>query len=236
MISICIPTYEMDGEGVRFLSRSLESIATQTFTDYEILVSDHSVADDLETVCRRYAKVRYLRNPRQRGNSSANLNNAIDHARGGWIKVIFQDDFLSGSDSLSRMAAGIGEYGWLVHAYWHTDLDGKARRQPTRPSIPAKREKLLVNNSIGAPTAVMFRKSGLRFDESLRWVMDCEFYYRLLRLHGVPAIIHDPLAVQTLWPGQLTHKLTAEVKDAEAAYVQKKLRSGGYEALSRQWT
>jgi glycosyltransferase involved in cell wall biosynthesis len=233
MISICIPTYEMDDQGARFLSRSLESIQTQTFTDYEVLVSDHSVDDDIETLCRCFPKVRYLRNPRQRGNSSANLNNAIDHARGVYIKVIFQDDFLSGPDSLSCMAAGIGESAWLVHAYWHTDIAGRTRREPTLPSIPAQREKLLVDNSIGAPTALMFRKSSLRFDESLLWVMDCEFYYRLLRLHGAPKIIPDPLAVQTLWRGQLTHKLSPEIKNAEMAYVQEKHRSGGNEALER---
>jgi glycosyltransferase involved in cell wall biosynthesis len=225
MISICIPTYEMDGEGVRFLSRSLESIEAQTFRDHETIVSDHSVDDHIEALCRGFARVRYIRNPRHRGNSSANLNVAMDHARGEHIKIIFQDDFLAGSDSLARMVDGIGARPWLVHAYWHTDIEGHARLDPTRPFIPAKPEELLVHNSLGAPTAVMLRKSGLRFDEKLRWVMDCEFYYRLLRISGAPAIIAEPLAVQTLWPGQLTHKLASEVKNAEMNCVQQKHRS-----------
>jgi hypothetical protein len=120
------------------------------------------------------------------------------------------------------MVDGIGDRGWLVHAYWHTDMIGKKRLNPTRPFIPEPQEKLLFGNSIGAPTAIMFKKCDLRFDESLIWRMDCEFYFRLLRLFGLPAIIAAPLAVQTLWPGQLTHKIDDERKQSEKLYVKKK--------------
>jgi glycosyltransferase involved in cell wall biosynthesis len=212
----------MEGLGVKFLARSLESIESQTFTDYETIISDHSVGVEIEQLCSRFQKVRYIRNPNKRGNSSANLNNAIEHAKGAYIKIIFQDDFLSGSDSLARMIDELGNHSWLIHAYWHTDLLGDERLAPTTPYIPAKYESLLDYNSIGAPTAVLFKKNALKFDENLIWMMDSDFYFRLLKLFGLPLIISEPLAVQTLWPGQLTQKIDKSLKTFESKYVKRK--------------
>jgi len=222
MISICVPVYEMQGQGVRFLARLLASIAAQSFTDYETIVSDHSTGGEIEALCAGKPKLRYIRNPNNRGNSSANLNHAIAHAQGGHIKVIFQDDFLSSPAALAAMVEQIGGQAWLVHSYWQTDFVGRARFHPTRPSIPDDHKTLLQNNSIGAPTALMFKKNALRFDENLIWFMDCEFYFRLLQSFGLPVITAAPLAVQTLWPGQLTHKISDNLKQREADYIRKK--------------
>jgi glycosyltransferase involved in cell wall biosynthesis len=213
----------MGGEGARFLSRSLEAIRSQSFSDYETVVSDHSADNKIEEVCARFAKVRYVRNPSNRGKSSANLNNAIDHASGDLIKVVFQDDFLAGPGSLGRIADSLGDKHWLVHSYWHTDLSGAPRFWPNQPFIPDRPSQLLRCNSIGAPTAIAFKKCALRFDQNLRWKMDCEFYYQLLRKLGRPSVVSEPLAVQTLWPGQLTHKLSDGVKAWEYFYVQGKI-------------
>jgi glycosyltransferase involved in cell wall biosynthesis len=212
----------MAGLGVRFLTRLLESIAAQSFDDYETIVSDHSVDDEIAALCTGWPKLRYVRNPQKRGNSSANLNHAIAHARGAFIKILFQDDFFAGPAALGCMAASIGGQAWLAHSYWHTDFAGQTRIEPTCPCIPEIQETLLEINSIGAPTAVMFRKNDLRFDENLIWCMDCEFYFRLLRKFGPPVIVAEPLAVQTLWPGQLTHRISDEVKLWEADYVASK--------------
>jgi hypothetical protein len=153
MISICIPAYEMGGEGARFLSRSLEAIRLQLFTDHETVVSDHSSDHKIEEVCAGFPKVRYVRNSRHRGKSSANLNNAIDHASGDLIKVVFQDDFLAGPGSLGRIAERIGDKDWLVHSYWHTDLSGGPRFLPYQPFVPDRSAQILGCNTIGAPTA-----------------------------------------------------------------------------------
>jgi len=219
MISICIPVYEMDGQGVRFLARALQSIAAQSFTDFETIISDHSIGGEIAAFCAGRPQLRYLRYPEKRGNSSANLNHAIAHTKGAYIKILFQDDFLAGPEALGCMLQNVGDKAWLAHSYWHTDFAGQARFQPTCPSIPDDPATLLGYNSIGAPTAVMFRKNHLAFDENLIWLMDCEFYFRLLQKFGPPAIVAEPLAVQTLWPGQLTHQIGEDVKRREADYV-----------------
>jgi glycosyltransferase involved in cell wall biosynthesis len=221
-ISICIPAYEMGGVGPDFLRRSLASIQTQSFTDYEIIVSDHCAGDEIKNICSGFDRVRHLAFSEKKGNSSANLNNALNYAAGKFIKIIFQDDFLAADDSLERMIGEVGDRRWLAHGYWHTDYDATLRFRPTNPSIPHDHKQLLKSNSIGAPTAIMFQNCDLRFDENLLWTMDMEFYYRILGRLGLPAIIKDPLAVQTLWPGQLTNQLSDEIKKWEYGYIKSK--------------
>ena len=41
-VSICIPCYEMKGNGVAYLNDLMNSITAQTFKDYEIIITDHS--------------------------------------------------------------------------------------------------------------------------------------------------------------------------------------------------
>ena len=41
-ISVCIPTYEFRGEGVRYLTEIFDGLRKQTFQDFEIVISDHS--------------------------------------------------------------------------------------------------------------------------------------------------------------------------------------------------
>ena len=220
-VSVCIPTYEMRGEGARFVRQALESVMAQTFTDYETIVSDQSMDDEVAEVCAQFPQVRYFRFRQKKGNASANVNNALDQARGKYIKILFQDDFLSGPDALGRILDALGRKAWLLHSYWHTDLSGRERWDPTRPSIPDKPKKLITHNPIGAPTCLAMRRNGLRFDENLIWFMDCEFYYRLLRKFGPPVILQEQLAVQTVWPGQLTQTVPSPVKERERAYLWK---------------
>ena len=42
-ISIIIPTYEMHGVGVKYVKELLESIKLQTYTDFEVIIIDHSI-------------------------------------------------------------------------------------------------------------------------------------------------------------------------------------------------
>ncbi len=53
-ISICIPTHEMGGQGSEFLRQSFDILATQTFQDFDVVVSDHSKNDSIENLCKKY--------------------------------------------------------------------------------------------------------------------------------------------------------------------------------------
>ena len=46
--TIGIPTYEMAGKGVLFLGELLDTINEQIFRDFEVIISDHSIDNEIE--------------------------------------------------------------------------------------------------------------------------------------------------------------------------------------------
>ena len=47
-VSICIPTYEANGLGVKLLKTLIDSIIIQTYPNIEIIISDHSINDEIK--------------------------------------------------------------------------------------------------------------------------------------------------------------------------------------------
>src|SRR3989344_4191838 len=106
LLSICIPTYEMHGLGDKFIRHSFDILTHQTFKDFDVVISDHSRTDAIKNVCDRYKNkldIQYYKNTKDRGNSSANINNAIQKATGKLIKILLQDDFLYTNDALKEI-------------------------------------------------------------------------------------------------------------------------------------
>lgn len=60
-VSIGLPVYN----GEKFLNNALESLLSQTFTDFEIIISDNASTDSTQTICEKFAKqdkrIRYIR-------------------------------------------------------------------------------------------------------------------------------------------------------------------------------
>ena len=103
--SVVIPCWEIKGKGVDYLEWSFNILANQTFKDFEVVISDHSVDDEIRDLCDRwlpYLDIIYTKNSHGRGKISPNLNNAIRHATGKYIKILFQDDFPSRQEFISR--------------------------------------------------------------------------------------------------------------------------------------
>ena len=135
-ISVCVPTYN----GSAYLAETLASISAQTFDDLEILIVDDGSSDDTRAIAERFAtterRARVVRNAERAGSSARNANKCLDHARGEWIKFIFQDDLMAPT-CLSRMLEA-GRRGPLViawHDYWFApDIEPRVR-SITRPYL-----------------------------------------------------------------------------------------------------
>ena len=63
-LSVAIPCYEMSGKGVEFLEKSLSIIKNQNvdFSKIEVVISDHSINDDIKKCCDNYKKYKYTNN------------------------------------------------------------------------------------------------------------------------------------------------------------------------------
>ena len=221
-ISICIPCYEMHGRGVEFLTRLLVSINQQTYRNFEVVVSDHSVTDEIRNCLLPFDtkfQITYIKNDYNRGNSSANVNVAISYAKNSLIKIMFQDDFFINENALSIISRC--ENGWGAVGFVHTD---KTASQFFRPFLPRLNGLIaLGNNTMGCPSVLHFhKKPETIFDEELIWLMDCEFYQRLLAIYGIPIIYDEICLAVRLWEDSLSGSVTDIIKSKELEYVKGK--------------
>lgn len=92
-LSIGLPVYN----GENYLEQSLKSILSQSYRDFELIISDNGSTDGTEAICRKYAnkdsRIRYERYEENRG-ASWNFNHVVHVARGEYFKWAAHDDLL----------------------------------------------------------------------------------------------------------------------------------------------
>lgn len=90
-VSIGLPVYNAGN----YLKEALDSILAQTFTDFELIISDNASTDATEKICRDYAsqdkRIRYIRNEKNLGGA-ANFNRVFELASGRYFKWVAHDD------------------------------------------------------------------------------------------------------------------------------------------------
>lgn len=228
MISICIPTYEMNGKGAEYLEYSFNILYHQTFKDFEIIISDHSESDLIKDLCDKWSSVliiHYFRNPNNKGNSSANINNAIKNANRDIIKILFQDDFLYDEYSLQHQidCFKTSNKYWLITACCH--YDGEKIHNPFYPQYHDGIQ--YGRNTISSPSTLMFRnKDILEFDENLISLMDVDYYKRLYDKFGLPLVCNEICFVNRVHKDSVTlsivHANNSKIHYKEIEYIKKK--------------
>ena len=53
--SIAIPCWDIEGKGVEYLEYSFNILAQQTFTDFNVIISDHSLDDNIKNLCQDWS-------------------------------------------------------------------------------------------------------------------------------------------------------------------------------------
>ena len=133
-LTIGLPVYNSE----RYVAESIESLLGQSYTDFELVISDNASTDDTPNICERYAKqdprIRYYRQPRNVG-LAPNHNFCVEQARGELFKWAAGDD-LYHRDLLLRCVEALDERpeAVLVHSYTAM-IDGDStctRRTRTR--------------------------------------------------------------------------------------------------------
>ena len=90
-ISIIVPVYKVE----KYINRCIDSILTQTFTDFELILVDDGSPDNCPAVCDRYAnqdnRVKVIH--KKNGGVSSARNSALDIAQGEYITFCDGDDY-----------------------------------------------------------------------------------------------------------------------------------------------
>lgn len=87
--SVILPTYNR----AHLLSKAIESVLAQTFTDWELLIVDDGSTDTTKELVTAFAdeRIRYIYQENQ--ERSAARNNGIKQARGAYICFLDSDDY-----------------------------------------------------------------------------------------------------------------------------------------------
>jgi len=218
--SIAIPAYGYNGKGSEFLNQSFNILLKQSFKNFEVVVSDHSIDNTIKDLCENWNKhlnIKYFRNEEGRGIISPNLNNALKNCSGKWIKILFQDDLLFDSNTLKNIKDFIdsdSDMKWMASSFWHTN-DGVNIYRRIKPSWPDK-PIWEGHNSIGCPSAITIKNEDiLYFDNSLNWLMDCDYYYRMFLKYGLPKILDIDTMVNRVVEDRLTNTISEHQKISE---------------------
>lgn len=225
--SICIPIWGAKGEGIDYLEDNLNSIKNQTFTDFEVIISDHSIDNSLQDFVELWKpilNIKYLKCDKGRGLISPNINNALRNATGKYIKILYQDDIFYNEHSLNDIAEYLNihpETNWLV-----TGCIGTYDMVNVAVTVnPQYHQNIhLGSNSIGCPSVLTLKNSDekIYLDENLRFLDDVEYYKRLYDKYGSPNIL--PTICSTIRMGGVsaTSLLNDEIRKKEIDLMLKK--------------
>ena len=93
-VTIGLPVYQ----GERFLGEAIDSVLAQSFSDFELLISDNASSDRsveiAEAACARDERVRLIRQKENLG-AAPNYNLLVEQARGEFFKWTAHDDLIA---------------------------------------------------------------------------------------------------------------------------------------------
>jgi glycosyltransferase involved in cell wall biosynthesis len=225
--SVAIPTYEFQGKGTKYLTRNFEILSRQTFKNFEIIVSDDSKNSEIKNLCDEWSDVlnitHYFNPPHNYNSHSPNINNALSKCSGEWVKILFQDDFLYDEKSLETQYEIINKNEnlyWFFTKFYHSSDDGDLYNLYT----PRWNDDVWSgDNTLGGPSGLTVKNERIpKFDESLIFLMDCDFYQKLFLQFGAPRIFEEITVVNKSGSDQLTHTIEESTKLKDLKIVKQK--------------
>jgi glycosyltransferase involved in cell wall biosynthesis len=102
-----------------FIRDALEALLAQSFTDFELIISDNLSTDETEKICREFAardpRVCYIRQPENRG-AVANFEYVLGEAVGDFFMWAAADDLRS-PECIELYLENIGNAGGVFSTY-----------------------------------------------------------------------------------------------------------------------
>ena len=139
VISVIVPVYKVEP----YLHRCVDSILSQTYTDFELILVDDGSPDNCGAICDKYAKLdsRIHVLHKKNGGLSSARNAGIDwvfaNSDSQWFSFIDSDDWVH-PRYLELLYRAATEYGVRISQCLHIETDGSA---PV-PGVEAKMRKI----------------------------------------------------------------------------------------------
>lgn len=175
-----------------FLNRCLKSVREQSYQNFEIVITE-------------------------KGKMAENTNEAIKASKGDIIKILYMDDYFAHKNALQSIVDAF-RGGWLATGCSHDDGIGVYNEH-----LPTFHKNIHTANTIGSPSVLTIEnKDPLMFDETMTWMLDCDYYKRLYERYGPPTLLDDINVVIGVGDHQTTAMLSDQLKANEHKYMLRK--------------
>ena len=218
MISIIIPIYNAG----KYLTQCLESIRTQTYRDFEVLLIDDGSTDNSAEICRKFASAdnRFHYYHKKNGGVSSARNYGLLHAKGQWICFVDADDWTT-PDYMQTITSWHPEADITFFGVYTVNSDGSQATLTPLPVYTDRREDIEeaifslrcgdLGDIFGWTWDKMFRadiirQNNIRFPENICFREDELFTLEYCRYITSLRIISRPLYYYRITTNGLTSK------------------------------
>lgn len=187
LISVIVPVYNAEST----LRQCVDSILSQEFEDFELLLIDDGSKDGSPAICDEYASKdwRVKAFHKQNGGVSSARNLGIEQAKGEWVVFVDSDDYISKNylNGLPNCDADLAlmQYHLFKADGWHQSIEHLKGLPPRieESEIPKVLNLYLTDMMFRCPTAMVFRRKligDIRFDTKMKVGEDTHFVHRYL--------------------------------------------------------
>jgi len=229
-VSVVVPAYN----NADYIGETIESILAQTFTDFELIIADHSSTDGTMAVIEKYTddpRLTVLTTPAG-GGAPRNWNRVTEAATGEYIKLVCGDDILypeilqlqldaiEADESVTLVASprNIVDAN-SVPVIKDRGLDGLKGTVPGSEAV--RRTVRSGTNIFGEPGCVLMRRSTLEsvglWDPRYPYLIDEATYARVL-LEGRFAAVDTTLAAFRISDSQWSVALVKKQSEQAAGF------------------
>ena len=209
LVSVIIPTYNCG----KYIKDAIESVFSQTYKNFEIIVIDDGSTDDTENNINGYVdRITYFKQP-HRGAASAR-NEGLKRAKGDFIAFLDADDVWE-KEKLEKQIRYFEEHPEVGMVY--TDLyriDMRTNRMLHRWSevFPVKEGFLfkdLIERNFIQTSTTLIKKEVIEcigfFDETFKAYEDIDYWVRIAEKFKI-GYIPEPLVKYRMFSGTLSQK------------------------------
>lgn len=222
LVSVVVPTYN----NAAFIDETMQSILGQTYTNLEVIVSDHSSTDGTWERLQPYA-----RDPRVRllqcepgGGAVNNWRHVTARAAGDYVKLVCGDDLIA-PGSVAQQVAAMQRNADIVMVAARRDIVTATGRTLLKAwglsgttgiidgHAAVRRSVRVGTNVFGEPGCVLLRRDTLAYvggwDATYPYVLD-QFTYSKVLMNGRFVGLEDSLAAFRMSNSQWSYRLARQ--------------------------
>lgn len=192
-ISFIIPVYKVED----YLRECLDSILSQDFSNYEIVLVNDGSPDNSPFICDEYAKKysQIIVIHKKNGGVSSARNMGLDIAKGEWIWFIDADDFIKDKSLVHLVPTILScDCDTVFHGLIQVYEDGTQIEELHIADLVSDKNTFLAHNYCFQNGMMLFKadiisQNNLRFVEGIKMGEDLEFQYRYLMMCKKPVRI-----------------------------------------------